>query len=84
MFVMKCRGGASLRLMRFRSKGLHGSRFQGRGSLADGIAQRRAELGQADLEDVARDGLDLIGERQGRGAEEVDMHIARAQGIAGT
>src|SRR5437868_4247610 len=43
----------------------------------EGIAQRQAEIGAVDLEHIALFGPDAVGEGQGRGAEHMDMDIAR-------
>ena len=43
------------------------------------VGQWRAEFALADLERVARLGFDAVGERQRRGAEEMNVHVARAQ-----
>lgn len=45
---------------------------------AQRIAQRRAECRQLDLEHVARLHLHVVGKAQRGGAEEVQVHIARA------
>ena len=63
-------------------KGADAVRFENGLNRGDAIDQRCAEFGLADFENVTRLGANAIGERQGRGAEKVNVHVARAQKLA--
>src|SRR5471030_1459984 len=68
--------------MRISLKGADGARLERRGHRRYAVDQWRAELGLADFKHVTRLGADAIGEGQGRGAEEVNVHVPRSQELA--